>query len=114
MDIEAVAKEMREKIFDRAEQDGRVMHASSVEEEIGNVLRRVTQPTAFSRAAFLTAEATEDLIRSIKVLSSGEMIKEHLASNMSTTHVPWPASESPSFRRTPGQWWTVYGDGKNG
>lgn len=45
MDIEATAKKIREAIFDRAEADGhggnRVLHASSVEEEIAKVLKSI-------------------------------------------------------------------------
>lgn len=43
MDIDAVAKEMRERIFDRAEDD-KCLHASSVEDVIKDVLRKVATP----------------------------------------------------------------------
>lgn len=40
MDIDSVAKEMRERIFDRVEDD-RCLHASSIEDAIKDVLRKV-------------------------------------------------------------------------
>lgn len=39
MTIEETAKKIREAIFDRAEDEGRVMHASSMEDEIVKVLK---------------------------------------------------------------------------
>lgn len=43
MDIKAVAKKIREAIFDKAESEGRVMHASSMDEVIEAVLTK-SQP----------------------------------------------------------------------
>jgi hypothetical protein len=40
MDIDSVAKEMRERIFDKVEDD-RCLHASSIEDVIKDVLRKV-------------------------------------------------------------------------
>lgn len=39
MDPDAIAKKARERIFDRSEADGRVLHASAVEEEIARAIR---------------------------------------------------------------------------
>lgn len=44
MDTKALAKKIREAIFDQAETDGRAMHADSVEAIIDDILAKAAMP----------------------------------------------------------------------
>lgn len=49
MDITELARKIREAIFDRSEDDGRTIHASSADEVVAGVLKAVLIPDAYGR-----------------------------------------------------------------
>lgn len=49
MDINELARKIREAIFDRSEDDGHTIHASSADEVVAGVLKKVLVPDAYGR-----------------------------------------------------------------
>ena len=72
MDRKAVAKQIREAIFDQAEIDGRVMHASSMDEIIEKVLALHDSPAPV-RPSWMTMGASD-----LKGLAPGSIHKVHV------------------------------------
>jgi len=59
MDINAVAEKIRKAVMDRAEQDGRVLHASAIEDEVRKVLALETRPATAQDATNILSDAAK-------------------------------------------------------
>lgn len=123
-EIEKIAKSARERIMDRAEFDGRVFHASSIEEEIRNAINAAMGPpvtviyTSYGEAAYcLPPGGTWGDYQTPKSGHSVPLSADGCAwgngvwrSYPIPATVTTPAKRSPSAAGTPTVVWNAGGD----